>query len=249
MQCLMSNLKSARLPSVWGKALSRNFDLNLFYQELDAFLKTIPHVIPAPDKILNVFSLVKPQRVRCVLYGEDPYPRPTSANGVAFWDLEMNSWNDKTNNNSLKHILKALLIAKGLADYTTSIEQCRHIAGQADFPSPPQLFQRWLEQGVLLVNTALTFSTFEKKPLHLKFWQPFHQALIQTLNSDGDSPFYILWGKKAQSRGAIIKQSVDDPNKIIMQGHPAYAHQFLIPAKPDYSPFHEIIARTGMRWI
>ena len=148
----------------------------------------------------------QPAKVKCVLYGEDPYPRVTSANGVAFWDMEINSWSDKTNGNSLKNILKSLLVARGWADYQTPIERCREIAIKKQVMSPPQIFKYWLEKGVLLINTALTFAGTEHKTQHLSFWQPFHKALIKVLHFDKPFPYFILWGKKALKLESEIRK-------------------------------------------
>ena len=182
------------------------------------------------------------------MYGEDPYPRITSANGIAFWDVEIQQWDDKTNGNSLKNMLKALLIAKGLADYNTSIAECRKIAKDNNFMSPPRLFERWLGQGVFLINTALTFSSSIDKKLHFDFWRPFHSALIHALNVQKSSPCYVLWGRKAQQWEKIINKTIDQPSKIIKQGHPTFIHQFLNAKNPNYSPFTELQHKTGINW-
>lgn len=191
---------------------------------------------------------MNPQQVTCVLYGEDPYPRAASANGVAFWDAEITNWQDKTNGNGLKNILKALLVARGLADYSTPIAQCRQIAAANNFPPPAQLFERWLGQGILLINTAMTFSAPADKNKHFAFWQPFHRALIAALNQRGESPFYVLWGRKAWRWETDIGKTLDDASKIIKQGHPTFIHQFLDKRRPGWSPFKVIEQRTEMGW-
>ena len=238
-----------RLPQSWERFLNSDLNLTQFYTQLDHFLEQFTEVFPERDKIFNVFYLVPPEKVRCVLYGEDPYPRKTSANGIAFWDAEIKSWQDKTVGNSMKNILKALLIAHGLATYHTPIKQCRQIAIEQKIKSPADLFQHWLKMGVLLVNVALTFSSNKEKRLHLQFWQPFHYALIQSLAQLKPKPYFILWGKKAQSFEAQILKQHQQPERIIKNGHPTFIHQFLNPAQPDYSPFIEIEKKTGFSWL
>ena len=238
-----------RLPAIWEKYLSPTIELKLFYEKLDSFLNGVEFVTPQRELIFNVFHYVKPADVKCVLFGEDPYPRVTSANGVAFWDEEIKSWSDKTNGNALKNILKALLVAEGWADYSTTIAECRNIAEDRKIKSPPELFELWLGQGVLLINTSLTFTLPKDKKKHFEFWSPLHLALIAALNSRKESPFYILWGKKAQRWEEQILKSIDNPNKIIRQGHPTFIHQFLQKENPGYSPFTEIKKKTGLRWL
>jgi uracil-DNA glycosylase len=144
--------------------------LESFYKELDDFLKDFNIIMPETHKIFNVFNYISPEEVKCVLFGEDPYPRFTSACGVAFWDKEIENWADKTNGNSLKNILKALLVADGKASYNHNIGECRLIAKKNGFKSPTQLFEHWLNQGILLVNSALTFTTNADKKAHFSFW-------------------------------------------------------------------------------
>lgn len=233
------------LPQPWQKFIAPLFDIENFYEELDEFIAGYDTILPGAERIFHVFDYMAPQQVRCVLYGEDPYPRATSACGVAFWDLEIKRWTDKTNGNSMKNILKALLTARGLASYKTPIAECRRIAEQAAFPEPYDLFKLWLSNGVLLINSAMTFTSPAEKKRHFQFWKPFHIALIAALeNRETDAPHYILWGRKAQQWEEFIRGR----DNIIRQGHPTFIHQFMDPDNPDWSPFKEIERRTALRW-
>lgn len=238
-----------RLPINWENLINQVLELQEFYKKLDLLIKQSNTVIPQSKKIFNVFEYIDPGHVTCVLYGEDPYPRVTSANGVAFWDMEIKSWSDKTNGNSLKNMLKGLLVARGWADYQTPIEQCREIAFNKQLMSPSQIFEYWLRQGVLLVNTALTFDGIEHKKKHLSFWQPFHRALIEVLHYQKPYPYFILWGKKAIKFEAEIRKYDTDDQRIIRNGHPTFIHQFLDKNNPGFSPFIEIEQKTGFKWI
>lgn len=236
------------LPMEWERFLAPCFDLQNFYPKLEKFLGDGENVIPEKGLIFHVFSRITPGQVRCVLYGEDPYPRITSANGIAFWDAEINEWGDRSNGNALKNILKALLVAMGQASYRTSIAECRDIAGRIHFFNPSQLFEFWLQQGLFPVNAAMTFSSSAAKTRHFAFWRPFHAALIHALNVRGDSPHYVLWGRKAWRWEDEILKSIDQPSKIIKQGHPTFIHQFLDATRPDWSPFQELQQRTPIKW-
>lgn len=237
-----------RLPLLWENFLQKSMDLSTFYNQLDHFTKQYKTILPQKDKIFAVFNYINPHDVNCVLYGEDPYPRATSACGVAFWDKEIISWNDRTNGNSLKNILKALFVARGMATYFSKIDEVREMAVKQNYRTPPQLFEHWLDQGILLLNASLTFTSAKDKTRHFEFWKPFHKKLINALNNRKASPVYILWGSKAQKWEQEILQSVDDPLKIIRQGHPTFIHQFLDKNNPGYSPFTEIMAKTKLTW-
>lgn len=237
------------LPPIWELFLKDHLNLAGFYADLSDLINESEQIIPASEQIFNVFNFMQPSQVKAVLFGEDPYPRISSANGVAFWDAEIKSWDDKTNGNSLKNMLKAILVSKKLASYHTPISECRTLAKSCNFYSPPDLFRLWLEQGILLVNTALTFSTSASKRRHFEFWRPFQVALICALNNRTEQPYYILWGKKAQSWEPIINDSMAPESKIILQGHPTFIHQFLRKEEPTWSPFTEIEKLTGLNWF
>ncbi len=238
-----------KLDPQWEKFLSQYFNVYSFYKSLKEFVSSFDGIIPEAEKIFAVFTYMKPDDVKCVLLGEDPYPRLTSACGVAFWDKEIISWQDRTEGNSLKNILKGLLTFKRLATYNTSIAECRNLILKNDFPSPDQLFKNWLSEGVLLINTSLTFSSNIEKKKHFEFWKPFQLALITALNSRVESPFYILWGKKAQGWEKEILKTIDDKGKIIKQGHPTFIHQFMKKTDPFYSPFDELTQKTNVNWF
>jgi len=237
-----------RLPKEWEHLLSNSFDLNRFYLQLDCFLKQFgDRVIPEASLLFNVFHYVKPNEVRCILFGEDPYPRKSSACGVAFWDKEVSSWDQKTNGNSLKNILKGILVAKGYATYKSSIEECRAHAKKMNIFSPEYLFESWLNSGVFLLNTALTFTSKDEKKEHFSFWEPFIHAVIRELTKRYN-PYYIFWGKKAERLESVVKEYSDQP-QIIKQGHPTFIHQFLDKTNPTYSPFTELVEKTKMNWL
>lgn len=236
------------LPYEWERFLNTSFSVRELYFQLDKFTSEFEILVPLKENIFHVFDYMRPQDVKCVLFGEDPYPRVTSACGVAFWDKEINNWDDKTNGNSLKNIMKSLLVYQGHSTYSTKISECRIIARSVGFKSPPQLFEHWLKQGVLLINTAMTFSGNKDKKKHFDFWNDFHKALIALLNKRESSPHYILWGNKAQAWEKDILRTIDDPGKIIKQGHPTFIHQFMDKNDVKFSPFREIIKKTNILW-
>ena len=234
-----------KLPDNWELFLDDVIDFTLFYKNLDMFLNNFKKpIIPFPKNIFRLFELVPPENVKCVLFGEDPYPRITSANGVAFWDNEIKHWSDKTNGNSLKNILKALLTYRALSDYSKPISECRTIAEQTHFLQPDELFKKWLNEGVFLLNTSLTFTIKQDKNLHFQFWEPFLHTVINKLVKT-NSPYFILWGNKAKKWASNISEK----DKIIEQGHPTFLHQFMNKNDLTYSPFTEIIEKTKLSWI
>lgn len=66
--------------------------------------------------------------------------------------------------------------------------------------------QNWANQGVLLLNTSLTYEKFGED--HTKYWRNFIDAIIKKLN-DVNGLHVCLWGDKAKS----FKSNLD-PKKV-----------------------------------
>jgi uracil-DNA glycosylase len=75
---------------------------------------------------------------------------------------------------------------------------------------------RWAEQGVVLLNSALTVREGCPKK-HTKMWAKFTEALIEHISSK-HSFVWILWGADAQS----YESSISEPERhcIIRTSHP-----------------------------
>jgi len=243
-----------RLSRPWETQLEPHFDLAGFYLDLRGILSEVDpsSCCPRPGLVFRLFDRLTPEAVSVVLLGEDPYPRQTSAQGIAFWDAEIENWTDRTRGNCLPNMLKALLVARGEASYHTPIGVIRERIerGQLRMPSPGALFEHWLAQGVFLLNTALTYAGKAHKRRHHRFWREFNAAVLRLLASlqreRGNELPFILWGRKAQG---FVQRLGLNGIRTICQGHPTFLHQFMDPARPTYSPFSEIEAVTGFSWI
>lgn len=84
-----------------------------------------------------------------------------------------------------------------------------------------QDLKRWSNQGILLINTALT-TTIGKTGMHYSLWQPFIAFLLDTLAFNKASLCYGFMGKVAQKWA----DSVPENNYKVLATHPASAaHQ------------------------
>jgi uracil-DNA glycosylase len=105
----------------------------------------------------------------------------------------------------------------------------------------------WAKQGVLLLNSALTFS---RQPLNfLSLWQPFTQNIIQLLDQQINGLVFVLWGNYAKQYASLIKRN---QAYIIKSGHPSFAavhHQFF-----NTKPFSKVdtllkqLHKTPINW-
>lgn len=191
---------------VRGKGVSKQF---LLKHGFDSSLR------PNPRDILRSLSFVKPQDIKVIILGRDPYPNKKNATGLAF----STSCEEKAPR-SLEKIFDCLKYHKLMK--TT--------------PDSGNL-EEWSKQGVLLLNAYLTRTpniekgivqnegASNKKNIH-EFWKPFTAELIRfILNSNKKTGIVMmLWGNDAKSIGAdILDMKLKYPKRIVSMhwGHPS----------------------------
>lgn len=157
----------------------------------------------------------------CIL-GQDPYPQPNVATGLAF-EVESKSWNDKSINASLKNIVK--LIYNSYTGNSKEINEIRAEINEGIFKilPPDKLFKSWTNQGVLLLNTALTTELDNpKSSKHINFWKPIIKNLIKYITLKNTNITFLLWGNEA-----ILYEKYILNGNVIKHNHPA------IPTKSE----------------
>ncbi|MDI4567621.1 MAG: uracil-DNA glycosylase [Mycoplasma sp.] len=162
--------------------------IDLAYQKLNKLKWNLENITPKKDDVLK-FLKIRPNDIKVVILGQDPYPGLNVANGYAF----------ATNDNqkiplSLKNIFKEIKMTQG-------------------YVSTDQTLKKWVDQGVLLLNTSLT--TIVNKPLaHKDYWKELVYLVIDFLVKNV-KPIWVLWGNSAKS----FIQLLNTP--IIYDAHPS----------------------------
>lgn len=169
------------------------------------------HFTPPAGRVLRFLAM---EKVRCVILGQDPYPQPGVATGRAFEVSGLDTWHSKGMNGSLRNMLKLLhRTYKGLPE-AASIEAVR---GDSGFPilPPPQLFDHWERQGVLLLNTALTCEVGKPRS-HTELWRPFTDAVVGYIRRQAPEAVWLLWGGDAQAYLPMVEGS-----RVCTASHPS----------------------------
>lgn len=133
---------------------------------------------PKPELIFS-FTQFKFDNIKVVIIGQDPYPDIKHAHGLAF----SSKFGIPP---SLRNIYKCLLKSK-------LIDQ---------LPETGDL-TKWAEQGVLLLNRALT--TVPGKPKQHEFWHSYTEWLIRKISKKNKNLIFMLWGNDAKSLKSKIK--------------------------------------------
>lgn len=168
--------------------------INLLYQEPLASLNEniLPNISfqPKKENIFNVFQ--NPiNNIKVVILGQDPYPTPGDAIGRAFAVSRNTKVPVSLRNISIE------LQNEGFADIDNK---------QLHESREWKTLEHWQEQGVFLLNTALTVET-GKAGSHLKYWQEFTKRVVSHI-SVSQPCVWLLWGKKSQD---FIPYIVNNP--------------------------------------
>lgn len=178
----------------WHEFLATQSDLDAIVEQIDneALSKTI---FPSPDDVFRVFE-TRPEDIKVVILGQDPYYNIGQANGLAF-----SVHNNVATPRSLKNIFKELESDLGVVRTNPNLTD-------------------WHEQGVFLLNTALTVP--EKEPnAHKKLWKRFTDDLLVYLTQVNPDILYVMWGGNAKEHGQRIEQELNCNDNILYSSHPS----------------------------
>jgi uracil-DNA glycosylase len=168
------------------------------------YLKENQQYLPANGQLLNAFARPKTE-VQYILLGESPYPRAESANGFAFWDAKVGPiWSDKgmskavNRATSLRNFIKMLLRAENLLMPGFTTDAIAVIPKANLCQNLDQLFVKMLDQGFLLLNASLVWSSDKPVSWHAKNWYPFMHTLLMQLLHENPNIKLLLFGKIAE---------------------------------------------------
>jgi uracil-DNA glycosylase len=152
-------------------------------------------VYPA-DPLRALRSLTPPQ-IKVVILGQDPYHGPGEAQGLAF------SVPDGVKiPPSLRNIRRELAEDLGRA------------------PPASGDLSRWIDAGVLLLNTGLTVER-DRPASHAKAgWAEFTDVVIGAVADDPAPKVFLLWGAHAQRKAERIRQS-GHAHAVFESNHPS----------------------------
>lgn len=191
-------MPDVRLDPAWqrllGEALQapRMQALRQFLRDEVAAGKSI---FPSADRIFAALDATPPDRVRVVVLGQDPYHGPGQAHGLSF------------------SVPRGVPIPPSLRNIYRALDQDLGIA-----PAAHGDLSAWAEQGVLLLNAVLTVEAGKAGSHQGRGWEQFTDAIVAALNQRATPLVFMLWGKPAQQKGAIIDR---DRHCVLKAPHPS----------------------------
>lgn len=205
-------------PAAWA-------DLPFFVTDWPALRARLSHTdgwLPGPDSIFAALEATPPDKVRVIILGQDPYPTPGHANGLAF------------------SVNPGIALPRSLKNIFAEL---RDDLGQA--PTSGDL-SHWAEQGVLLLNTSLSVPPGEAGA-HAKWgWDRLARQAISEAQRHGPLGF-LLWGAQAQKAAAGLPRAQD---LVIATAHPSplSARRGFLGSRP-FSRINDWLTEQGLKPI
>lgn len=179
------------------------------------------NIIPSPHKVYRALE-ENINHTKVLILGQDPYPNPNYATGLAFSVGQNTSPLPKSLIN-IYHELENDLGKKALHN--------------GDLKS-------WVTEGVMLLNTSLTTEAY-KSNSHKFVWRIFIASILKSL-TERDRPLVsILWGKNAYEYADKLQKY-----PCITSSHPSplSAHRGFFGSKP-FSKSNKLLIQQGVRPI
>jgi ATP-dependent DNA helicase PIF1 len=167
--------------------------------ELSQFLST-KTFFPPKEHVWFALDQTPLSSIKVVILGQDPYPTPGNAHGLAFSVLP----DVRPLPASLKNIYKELATDQGITPPTHG-----YLAG-------------WAKQGILLLNTVLTVEAGAPQS-HAKIgWEEVTDQIIRSIAAQTRQTIFVLWGKSAQIKRKLLGMYLDShQHRVIESAHPS----------------------------
>lgn len=182
-------------------------------------------IFPEPADIMRCFTYFDIDDLKVVILGQDPYIKKGEAHGLAFSVPD-----GQRQPPSLRNIYKCLVATYG---------------GK---PPASGNLESWAQQGVLLLNTALTVRAGSSGS-HMKIWAGWTEELITAISTVRPGTVWILWGEKAK----VYADNISSPeeNCILSYSHPSPLARKDFSTCPNFRDADEYLAKTGrvVKWI
>ncbi|MEX2773144.1 uracil-DNA glycosylase [Clostridioides difficile] len=206
----------------WDELLKEEFEKD-YYLNLRKFLieeyKT-RQIFPNMHNIYEALKHTSYKDTKVLILGQDPYHGDNQAHGLAF-----------SVQPQVKTPPSLLNMYKELKDDLGCF-----------IPNNGYLMP-WADQGVLLLNTALTVRAHEANSHKNKGWEIFTDRVISILSEREDPVIFVLWGSNARKKVELIDTS---KHYILEAPHPSplSASKGFFGCK-HFSKINEILKKLG----
>jgi uracil-DNA glycosylase len=136
-------------------------------------------VLPPPSALFRALQLTGPKEVRVVILGQDPYPTPGHAMGLAFG------------------VAPGVALPRSLANIYAELQS------DVGARPPDGDLTPWARQGVLLLNTCLSVPAGQPGGHAHLGWQALVAEVLTQVSARPTA--FLLWGRPAQGLRPLIR--------------------------------------------
>ena len=207
----------------WKTALQEEFDKPYFAEiarVVRAEMTAGKTIYPPPKLIFNAFDKTPFDKVKVVIIGQDPYHGTGQAHGLCF------------------SVQRGINPPPSLVNIFKEIETDLGIA-----PPNHGCLESWAEQGVFLLNTALTVRAAEPMSHSKIGWETFTDAVIKILSDKKKGLVFLLWGNFARGKRALIDA---DKHFVLEAAHPSPLSGGKFFGNKHFSKTNELLTRQGL---
>lgn len=197
---IQTKLYNKLKPSGWGDKLKTfilSDDFVKIIQKLESEALDGKRFVPQMKYVFSAFEKCPYDKLRVVIIGQDPYPYLNVPDGMAF---------------------SCSLKGRPEASLRYMMEEIDRTVYDGEGRSMDPDLTRWADQGILLLNSALT-TTISKPGVHQILWRPFMAFLLDILGWYNPGLIYVFMGKVAQQWA----EGIPDNCHKLYTSHPASA--------------------------
>ena len=214
---------NVRIDESWRAVLQPEFD-KPYFEILTSYVRhayATTTCYPPARLIFHAFDACPFDKVRVVILGQDPYHEPGQAEGWAF------------------SVPDGVRIPPSLENIYKELQR------DLGKPSPASgHLERWVEQGVLLLNATLTVEAHRAGSHQGKGWEELTDAAIMALNQQREHLVFMLWGNYAREKKHLITNPI---HYILEAPHPSpYSAGKGFFGCNHFKKCNEFLIRNGM---
>ncbi|MDO4617400.1 MAG: uracil-DNA glycosylase [Lachnospiraceae bacterium] len=207
----------------WAAALKDEFK-KPYYRELFEKVSSEYHtrvIYPPAEDLFNAFHFTPLEQVKVVILGQDPYHGEGQAHGLCF------------------SVKPGVDIPPSLVNIYKELE-----SDLGCYIPNNGYLEKWARQGVLMLNTVLTVRAHQAHSHKDIGWEQFTDAAIRVLAQQDRPMVFVLWGKPAQAKKAMIT----NPRHLILEApHPSplSAYRGFFGSRP-FSKINRYLQENGL---
>ncbi|MEZ4962037.1 MAG: uracil-DNA glycosylase [Saprospiraceae bacterium] len=213
---------SVKIEESWKAVLQDEFE-QPYFQAITVYIKKElaagKTIYPPGPLIFNAFDKTPFEKVKVVVLGQDPYIKPGEAMGLSF------------------SVPKGVRVPPSLQNI---YKELKDDLG-CEIPKHGDL-TKWAEQGVFLLNAALTVERGNSNSHAGIGWHKFTDAVISKLSNGREGLVFMLWGNFAKNKASLI----DPFNHLVLEAaHPSPLAGNRFNGCKHFSKANEYLAMNG----